>query len=97
MRKMFAVCEHCRDRVAQFKSDMSVNPRSIAMPDIMPLFTITAEFPMCAVCQRYDKTPYSVAFDVAKYSEEECDCEPGRPQHNNGGNYHTTTWQPVRV
>ena len=97
MRKQFDICEQCIDDVAAFKAEIGANPRSVPMPRPFPLATSTAEFPMCAVCQRYEKTPHQIMFDVAKYHEDPCDCQPGRPQHLNGGNYHLTTYQPIKL
>ena len=96
MKKEFQICDQCIDDVAAFKADVSANPLAVPMPRPFPLFESTAEFSMCAVCQSYTKTPHTVIFNVAKYHEEPCDCPPGRPQHNNGGNYHYTTWQPIK-
>ena len=97
MRKEFSICDSCIDDVAAFKAEVAARgPIVVPMPRPFPLFESTAEFPMCAVCQNYTQTPHTVTFDVQKYHEEPCDCPPGRPQHNDGGNYHYTTWQPIK-
>ena len=78
-RKEFALCEKCAGY--EKPSDF--------------LYVSTTDFPMCADCKTYGETPVVREFAVELLSVEECDCieKHGRIQHNNGGNYHLTTYQ----
>ena len=80
MRKHFSICENCIDYL-----------------DAEELQTSTSDFEMCAICGTYTRcSDTSAIFEVQKKFAEPCDCEPGRPQHNDGGNYHHTFYKPIR-
>jgi hypothetical protein len=78
-RKEFTLCEKCA--AYEKPSDF--------------LYVSSADFSMCADCKTYGETPVVREFPVELLSVEECDCieKHDRIQHNNGGNYHLTTYQ----
>ena len=77
-RMEFALCEKCAGYEEQ--------------PDF--LYVSSADFPMCAGCRSYTETLVVREFPVDLLSVEDCDCmeKHNRIQHNNGGNYHITTY-----
>ena len=78
-RKEFTLCEKCAGY--EKPSDF--------------LYVSSADFSMCADCKTYGETPVVREFPVELLSVEKCDCieKHGRIQHNDGGNYHLTTYQ----
>lgn len=71
--------------------------------DTLTFTTASPEWWFCAVCMAQlpsKEQTYNQEWDTFNVSAqwletEPCDCEPNRPMHNNGGNYHETRYRLV--
>ncbi len=59
-------------------------------PEILTLSS--SEFSMCANCCAFESKLESIEFTVVLMNEESCDCGD-RKLHNDGGNYHDSTYK----
>jgi hypothetical protein len=74
-------------------------------PDPRPghrIVTSTADWPMCGYCGDYamNSNGWTLWDAMARLvTSEPCDCLDvhGRIQHNNGGRYHTATWELTEI
>lgn len=83
IKKTFALCRVCANRTD-----------ADGVAEI--LTESSADFSMCAECCAYTEASYYIDVDVEILNIEPCDCDPNRPRHNNGGNYHYTDYKVVK-
>lgn len=62
------------------------------------LMKSTADRDFCAICGNYGREFSNKTFNVKSIEQEECDCieKHGRILHNNGGNYHISTYKIIK-